>query len=389
MFARRALLVSAFVSSVTGCSDALGTVGQSPGRIAWKVGIISPSSSGDIAADSSNVYVYQSDLGIKAIRLSDQEVIWGAMADETFGGGRALRGTTLCGGRVIFGSYLAAYAVSAALGQRVWRWQPLEGGALDYGAPACVGNTLYFGTGRPMRVYAVDAVTGRQLWSRAMTEAAGSNGYVASPRVADGIVIACTREFAIPFRGRVAALDASTGAELWRFQWQPEPPREWASCPFHAAIGGGVALASADDGRVFAFNARTGERLWTLPGDPQNRSADDQRSLEIVGNTVVVGSLSGSVIGVDLRTGQQRWSYAIRQGRDLTIMVDGFVADSSILVGVNTSGWALALDPRTGASIWTVPKGIGLNERVMFGRGVLTKDYFIAIAADGVYGIRR
>jgi outer membrane protein assembly factor BamB len=357
--------------------------------VAWKVDIISPSSAGDIAADSSNVYVYQSDLGIKAIRMADQKILWGAMADETFGAGDPMEGIAVCAERVIFGTFGAAYAVSPSSGARLWRWQPREGGLLGYSAPTCKGNTLFFGTGRPMRVYAVDALTGRELWSREMTEAPGSNGYVATPRVADGIVVACTREFAIPFRGRVAALDANTGAELWRFQWQPEPPREWASCPFHAAIGGGVALASADDGRVFAFNARTGARLWTLPGDPQNRSADDQRSLEIVGNTVVVGSLSGSVIGVDLRTGQQRWTYAIREGRDLTIMDDGFVADSSMLVGVNSSGWALALDPRSGTPLWEVPRGTNLNVRAMFGRGVLTKDLFIAIASDGVYAIRR
>jgi outer membrane protein assembly factor BamB len=386
---RGAVVGVSLMLCAAGCSDILNTGVEGANRVAWKVDVISPSSAGDIAADSANVYVYQSDLGIKAIRLADQRVIWGAIADEPFGGDDPMEGIALCAGRVIFGSYLAAYAVSPATGARLWRWVPLDGGSLGYTVPVCSGNTLYFGTGRPMRVYAVDALTGRQLWSREMTEAVGSNGFVATPRVANGIVLACTREFAIPFRGRVAALDAATGAELWRFQWQPEAPREWASCPFHAALGGGIALASADDGRVFAFDARTGTRLWTLPGDPENISADDQRSLQIIGNTVVVGSLSGSVIGVNLLTGQERWRYSITAGRDLTIMIDGFVADSTMLVGVNSSGWALALNPQTGAALWQVRRGTSLNERAMFGRGVLTKDLFIAIASDGVYAIRR
>ena len=238
-----------------------------------------------------------------------------------------------------------------------------------------------------MRLYALDAVTGAERWVANLDRSSGGNGFVAPPRVGEGVVIACTREFGTPLKGMIAALDAGTGREMWRYQWTPFPPFENASCGRFVAVARSLAIGALDDGRIVALELRTGVVRWTAPPVAGLQSSLDERPLAIVDDTILaLGSLSGTVTAVHIDTGRRLWQTpALTE----TVINNGLLADRGQVVAVSLSGWAMAFDAKTGAKQWTVRANAALTERAMYSPGVLSPSLFIAAATDGLYAIRR
>jgi alcohol dehydrogenase (cytochrome c) len=134
---------------------------------------------------------------------------------------------------------------------------PLESG------PVVVAGTLYLTTAQ--RTYAIDAATCALRWAHT---------YRYRPRpdfdlkVNRGVAYADGRVFRGANDGRVYALDARTGAELWNVaagdpkkgETFPAAPVAWGGLVFIGNAGGdnfGVT------GRMMAFDARTGHRVWS------------------------------------------------------------------------------------------------------------------------------
>ena len=356
----------------------------------WHVtGIRPPPLSGTLANDDSTVFAYRGGRSFTAIRLRDQRTLWTATGDESQDEFDAMRGVELCAGSVVFGTAGAAYAITPTSGQRRWRWAPSQGGLLNYAGPACAVSMLIFATGKPMRVYGVDALTGVEQWSTPFGDRVGGEGFMTTPAAADGIAVMCSREFSLPFRGAISAFSVATGAVLWRFEWTPPPPLVDASCSERVRVKDGIVAASVDDGRVFGLDLQTGALRWTAPPVALFATPSDERSVAIVDSTVIVGSLSGRLIAHDLRTGALRWNVADTPSAR-SIFNYGLVGNRGEVVGVNLSGWIVSYDVATGKRRWAVAKGLKLNERVFLPEGVtLTSDYAVGIAGDGLYAIRR
>ena len=363
------------------------TVNPGAGSIAWRVTEIrSPLGAGALAVDATHVYAYRSGLAMSAIRLADQRVAWTAGVDETLDNNFALRGLVRCADRVIYGSFLKVYAVAPGDGTRQWSWRPSQGGALGYGAPVCDGATVYLGTGQPMLIYALDAATGQEKWHVNLSQAGGGKGFVATPRIADGVVVGCTREFLSSVTGMIVGVDATTGLEKWRHVWVPLAPTKESSCAVSVALGSGIAVGAADDGRIFGLDLQTGALRWTAPPVTGFSSIRDERPVWIVDSTVIAGSGSGVVTGLNLANGEQRWR--ISGGVETTVL-DPIAGDRGQFIAVSTSGATLAFEAATGRRAWTLAPGRGLNEGKFFAPGVLTSELFIAIATDGLYAVRR
>lgn len=386
------ILRSAAISlAALGCRDVVGG-GPAAGanRIAWVVSDIrSPLSAGSLAVDSQSVYVYRDGRSISAVRLSDHAILWTAVGDETFNSVFPLKGIVRCQDQIVFGSYLAAYAVAPETGRRRWKWGPSIGGDVTRGAPVCDGATLYFGVGKPAMLYAVDAVTGREKWVARLGRIPGVDGFVTTPSVSDGVVVVCTREFTVPARGMIAGVDAATGQVKWEYTWTPPPSRPDASCAVNVAARNGIAVGSADDGRIFGLDVQSGAVRWTAPEVAGFGTPRDERPVWIVDGVVMAGSLSGVVTGLDLATGRELWKAAATTPRTLTTIIGPIVGDRGQFVGVTISGSAYGYEAATGKEQWTVTYGRDVNERKLFGPGALTPDLFLVIGSDGLYAIRR
>jgi alcohol dehydrogenase (cytochrome c) len=118
-------------------------------------------------------------------------------------------------------------AIDARTGGPLWRYRrPLPDDVVLLHATsrgvALHGNTVFFASGDAVLV-AIDASSGRELWTA--TVARNSDGYYMSmaPLVAEGKVMVGASGGELGIRGFVAAYDVETGKEAWRTYTIPAP----------------------------------------------------------------------------------------------------------------------------------------------------------------------
>lgn len=141
-----------------------------------------------------------------------------------------------------------------------------------------------------------------------------SFAFEAAPIVVDGVM------YVSGWDGYVWALDAATGAELWRYRHAVplDIPLCCGNVNRGVAVAEGKVFYSTPDGVLIALDARTGKPVWRVPwADPRAGESSTMAPL-IVKNLVIVGS-SGAEYGVrghidafDLASGQRVWRrYAV------------------------------------------------------------------------------
>jgi len=156
------------------------------------------------------------------------------------------------------------------------------------------------------RVVACDDATGKVAWQTQVTKNPGE-GFDAAPLIADGKIIVGQAFGDFATRGFIAALDANTGKELWRFYTVPapgEPGSDTWKCseaknPDCWKTGG----ASAWD--TGSYDPATKTLYWGTANpvpmfDPQYRPGDNL--------------YSNSSIALDAETGKLKWYFQYTPG---------------------------------------------------------------------------
>jgi polyvinyl alcohol dehydrogenase (cytochrome) len=238
------------------------------------------------------------------------------------------------------------------------------------------------------RVYAVDALTGREVW-RVKADDHPSATITGSPVYHEGrlyVPVSSLEEaMADPkypcctFRGSVLALDARTGRQLWKTYTIDEKPK------LIARTKSGTPIWSP-----------SGAAIWNTP------TLDAKRGALYVGTgnnyTGPANDRSNAVVALDLKTGKVRWQhqvvpgdawnvgcmigndtcpedpgpdYDIGSGTMLVTLPDG---SERILVGLK-SGMAIAMDPDA------PKKGVLWQNRV--GRGSIQGGIQFGMSFDG------
>jgi quinohemoprotein ethanol dehydrogenase len=141
--------------------------------------------------------------------------------------------------------------------------------------PLAIDGTLYFATGYSL-VHAMDAQSGELKWvfdpqaaqaaGRKLRQGWGSRGL----GWWNGKIYTGTQD------GRLIAIDAKTGKQVWSVMTTEADDYRFISGPPRAfdgkvIIGHGGADAASTRGYVTAYDAETGEQLWrffTVPGNP-------------------------------------------------------------------------------------------------------------------------
>lgn len=157
-------------------------------------------------------------------------------------------------------------ALDAHTGATVWQFSP--GGRWSF-YPAAVSNgTVYTGaletiaTDSGFTVFsylvALDTATGAVLWQHALapTVRGPRGGFdLTTPAVADGVVYIGIAESGDDSYGYMYALNAQTGAFLWKY-------KTGGGVYSSAAVANGVVYFGSDDKNIYALDARTGALLW-------------------------------------------------------------------------------------------------------------------------------
>ena len=201
--------------------------------------------------------------GKSAIPIKDLEVI-GAQRDRVFAGQAELEEWVAAQGfseRVATAVLAAVPAtkkvandvilcIDAASGKTIFKSElPGEPTGRKSSSTPCVSGGKVYAVGST-RVFCVDAKTGEKVWETPIA----AKGVASSVLVEDGIVIALC--------GKLSAYDARTGAELWQnkeFGGQSSSPAIWR----HAA----GALILCNGQKTFGgIDLKTGETRWSFAG---------------------------------------------------------------------------------------------------------------------------
>jgi quinohemoprotein ethanol dehydrogenase len=217
------------------------------------------------------------------------------------------------------GSYAQVYALEAVSGKQVWTfdpetWQhnPMK---MNYGfganrGAAYAGGKIFFAA-LDGRLFALDAKTGKLIWSTETTDPKQGQTVTGAPRVFDGKVIIGQGGADFGMRGYVSAYDQETGHEVWRFYVVPSSPeankgdpaqeaaaKTWSGEFWKNTGGGGGPWDSitfdAELKRIYVGTANAS------PYDPEARSPGGGDNL-----------YTASIVALDADTGKYVWHYQI------------------------------------------------------------------------------
>lgn len=160
---------------------------------------------------------------------------------------------------------------------------------------AILGATLYMGT-IDAHLLAIDAKSGKLLWNTEVADASKMFSITMAPNVIKDKVIIGTAGGDMGIRGYIAAFDAKTGEEVWRFYTIPAPGEAgndtWSGESWRT---GGAAVWNAA-----AYDPETNLAFWGT-GNP---APDWDGSVRLGDNLY-----SNCVVALDVDTGKLAWYY--------------------------------------------------------------------------------
>jgi outer membrane protein assembly factor BamB len=190
--------------------------------------------------------------------------------------------------------------------------------------------------------FALDAETGKPDWKKSLGRCAAS-----SPTIGKGVVYVSYMHHVECLQGQsgadgfVAAWDADTGRERWRYRTEPVE----SSPLLH---GKRLFFGSWDHG-VHAVNAKTGRRIWRFEADNEvNTSAVYWR------RRIFIGSDGGTLYSLGAKGGKLLWS--ARSGSGEFWYATPTVAYGRVYIG-NTDGTMYVFGARSGRLLWARPLG--------------------------------
>jgi len=211
-------------------------------------------------------------------------------------------------------------AVDGRTGRVKWSFDPKLPGHAGYKSccdvvnrgPALYQDKLYIST-IDGRLIALNAGTGKLVWSVLTVDPARMAAVTGAPRVMQGKVIIGNAVGETGARGYVSAYEALTGKLLWRFYTVPS-----RAAADGAASDAAIAQIARPTWEGFAYDSGGGGQVWNaivadprlgqiyigtgnpFPWNPRLRSSTAEHNDYL---------FTDSIVALDARTGKYRWHY--------------------------------------------------------------------------------
>ncbi len=261
-------------------------------------------------------------------------------------------------------------ALDAATGKELWTFDPKVPGTRGFSACCDVVNRglaayqgrVFLGT-LDGRLIALDAATGKVVWSVVTVDQSKPYTITGAPRIVKGRVVIGNGGAEYGVRGYVSAYDAGTGKQAWRFYTVPGDPAKgpdgaasdpimakaregWFGKHWQAGGGGTVWDAIVYDPELDQLYIGVGN------GSPWNQQVRSEGK----GDNLFLSS----VVALDPDTGAYKWHYQGTPGEtwDFTqtqpiiladLKIDG--ADRKVLMQAPKNGYFYVIDRTTGKLI--------------------------------------
>jgi len=260
-------------------------------------------------------------------------------------------------------------AIDAKTGAMFWlyRYTPSDKARVCCGANnrgvAILGDMLFMGT-LDAHLIAIDARTGRPLWNTEVGDVNKAYSITMAPLVVKDKVLVGVGGGEFGIRGFIAAYDAKTGREAWRFYTIPGPGEPghdtWKDDDWEHGGAPAWITGSYDPGLNLTY--------WGI-GNPGPDWNPDQRP----GDNLY----SDCVIALDADTGKLKWHFQFtpNDGYDYDSVQVPVLADmnwrgspAKLMLWANRNGYVYALDRVTGKFLSGTPFvkvnwSSGLDER--------------------------
>jgi outer membrane protein assembly factor BamB len=243
-------------------------------------------------------------------------------------------------------------AHDAHTGAQLWRVNIMPRSKRDHeawgGGLAYADGKIYASSGF-REVVEIDAKTGKIGW-RVNTDAPVH----AAPTVAEG------RVFVVDVNDELLALDAGTGLQLWTYQALTEQARILAASS--PAVENGTLVTSFASGELVALRAANGNELWNASLSRASRTNALSEIRDIAGRPVIYKtdvfavSHADYFAAVDLRTGSVRWTLPV------SAITTPWAAGDVVYV-VDQSGQVICVSRDSGQVYWIRDLNAGLKKK--------------------------
>ena len=219
-------------------------------------------------------------------------------------------------------------------------------------------------------------------WRKSFGQGAKRGRYLTAPPVA-----AAGKVFLMDAEGRVVALDARSGAQLWRTSTNPGDNKR-----DRLAFGGGVAYA---DGKLYVasgyrqviqMDAGTGAIGWRSKTSESIHGAPT-----VSGGRMFVVALDNTLLTFDIATGAPSWTYQALSESSRILSASSPAISGDTVVSAFGSGELVALRTANGNDLWNealsrASRTSALSEiRDIPGRPAIYQGDVFAVSHSGVF----
>jgi alcohol dehydrogenase (cytochrome c) len=243
-----------------------------------------------------------------------------------------------------------AFALDARTGREVWHYsRPITEGLIDDASRhtsrgvAVWRSRVYMETDNA-HLLCLDARSGHLIWDVAYATGNKNYGATSAPLVVKGKVLVGTSGGDDGVRGFVAAIDAETGKEAWRF-WTIPAPGEFGSSSWPGKLylrGGGTTWMPG------TFDPELNTIFWTTSNPAPDFDGDVRPGDDLY---------TDCILALDPDTGKLKWYFQFTphdlfdyDATETPVLIDAFYQGDKrkLLVQANRNGFLYVLDRNTG-----------------------------------------
>lgn len=166
-----------------------------------------------------------------------------------------------------------------------------------------------------------------------------------------GLAVEGGRVFVTSAFAFLAALDAATGREIWRESFA-------APLTGAPAVAGERVFASANDSTLWSLDVATGRIDWTIAGSESITTVARGPAPAVAGDLVILPTKAGELTAVRRANGGIAWTSVVTGRRAgaayavVSAITGDPVVDGGRVYAANHQGRLVALDLRTGGTLW-------------------------------------
>jgi len=237
--------------------------------------------------------------------------------------------------------------------KRVPAWLPFRARSPIHTTPIAApgkagGGRLVLVGDREGRLYAVEAATGKERWTRPPS-GSGPREIANALNVAEGLILLSV------FR-TVHAVRLADGKTAWSREAGGEV-RGGPCVAYSELVDDFCVYAASDDGHLYAFEAKTGQPREWKRSDPKVRAFLSRPC--VLGERVYAGAADGKLHAFNAANGKHQTAWALERG----VRGDPVAAHGRLYV-VSDDGRIYCIDPARDRPAWSFPTGAPVRAAV-------------------------